>query len=166
MLRVFIYFNIFFVCFFFLFPSLFQSHAEDVLHNIQLQSVHHHEANRKQVISLGSNFTGNVLIEMYLMGLTVTDCVLIRVHHWGHCFLSRTLAQCEVLIKDLWDVKILEEEQKSPLFKKKQKHKFTPSLRWMNWVIYIFYTVLIFPLLLPLLWRSALQLELVRKSPP
>lgn len=28
---------------------LFQSHVEDVLHNILLQSIHHHEADRKQV---------------------------------------------------------------------------------------------------------------------
>lgn len=33
------------------FPFLFQSHAKNVLHNVLLQSVHHHETDRKQVTS-------------------------------------------------------------------------------------------------------------------
>lgn len=35
----------------FYFPLLFQSHAKNVLHNVLLQSVHHHETDRKQVTS-------------------------------------------------------------------------------------------------------------------
>lgn len=40
---------------------LFQSHAEDVLHNILLQSIHHHETDRKQVKKSGLM---NVLLQV------------------------------------------------------------------------------------------------------